>query len=164
MKKLLICFVAVLAVALAFTSMANAADRAGKFQIYSGLGFNVGQGGNAAFYWNDGMDYFFNDMISINPNIFISVDGAFIFGIAPRARFTFDPGIENLEIFADAGAGFLVGDNNIKDYIFLFGGGAYYWLLDGHLGLGSDLNFSITGISGYRFRVLWSIASVAYRF
>lgn len=160
MKKVLV-LVAVLALTLGAFS-ANAGERTGKFQAGSGFGFNAGQGGNTAFYWNYGMDYYFTDMISINPNFFLSLDGGTYFGIAPRVRFTFDLPVENLEINANAGPGFIVGDMN--KFVFVMGTGVYYYLLDGHLGLGTDLDFGFVALSGYVFRVLWSVASVQYRF
>lgn len=162
MKKTLICLIAIAVLTFGAFSNANANEREGRFAAYSGLGFSAGQA-VTAFYWQFGGDYWFTDMISINPNLaLLAGGGATLFEIVPRARFTFDLPIDYLEAFADAGFGFYVGD--ATDWIMAFGGGAYYFILDGQLGLGSDLDFTISGATGARFNIHWGVANVMYRF
>jgi len=141
-----------------------AKTREGRVDAGGGVGLNAGQGGDTAFYFQFGLDYYFTDMISINPNFFLSAGGAFVFGFAPRARFTFDLPVEDLEAFADVGIGFIAGDDGILEFLFPFGGGLTYWFLDQHLGVGTDLDLAATSLGGYNFRVLWSVVNVRYRF
>jgi len=138
--------------------------RTGRVDAYGGVGIHTGQGGDTAFYFQFGMDYYFDKTISFNPNFFLSANDAFLFGFAPRVRFTFDTPVENLEAFADAGVGFVAGQYDTLEFLFPFGGGMYYWLLDRHLGVGSDFNLGITPLSDYHVRVLWSVVTVKYRF
>ena len=144
-------------------SSANAAEREGTFAINSGLGFSAGQGAEM-FQWAMGGDYYFTDMISANLELGIFAgSGVFLFQFAPRVKFTFDLPVDGLEAFADAGFGYFVGDAD--DWIMLFGGGAYwFFLFDNKLGLGTDMDFTINGISGARFNLQWAVLSAMYRF
>ena len=163
MKKLIIVLMTVLLFACGACSTANAEERAGRFAANSGIGFGAGQG-VSIFQWSMGGDYYFTDMISANVEMsLLAGSGAFFFQILPRARFTFDTPIDGLEPFADAGFGMFFGD--ATDWIMAFGGGAYwFFLLDNNLGLGTDLDFTFSGIGGARFNLQWAVISAMYRF
>jgi len=163
MKKLFIVLLTVLVFACASCATVNANERAERFAVNSGLGFSAGQG-LEMFEWAFGGDYWFTDMISINLELgMFAGNGAFLFQFAPRVRFWFDMPVDGLELFADGGFGYFVGDAD--DWIMMFGGGAYwFFLFDNNFGLGSNLDFSINGISGARFNIQWAIVSAMWRF
>ncbi len=160
MKKILIVLLAVVAITASCTGVGYAEERAGRFSTNSGLGFMAGQG-SESFLWQFGGDYYFTDLVSANLELGILAGDFFFFQFMPRLRLTFDI-IENLEGFGDFGFGYFVGDAD--DWIMAFGGGAHYFFLDGQLGLGSNLDFTVNGITGGRFNIQWAIVNVMYRF
>ena len=163
MKKVLICIIAILAIVACGCTMANAEERTGKFGAGMGFGFTAGQSAST-FLLQFGGDYYVTDMISINPVFDLFLRSGTGVAIVPRARFTFDiPGVDHLEAFGDAGFGF-IHYPGANQWVMAFGGGAYYWLVDGHLGLGSNLDFTVSGIKGNRFNIVWAVGSVQYRF
>jgi hypothetical protein len=160
----LIALIAFVAIGCVACGSLGAEERAKRFDSGLGLGFETGQGGNASFALMFGGDYYLTDLIAINPTFWLFAGDFTNFAILPRVKFNFDiPGVDHLEAFASGGVGVLVGDVDAT-YIIAFGGGGYYWLLDGHLGLGTDMNFTINGTTGAHFRFVWAVASALYRF
>lgn len=167
MKKAAFIFVT-LSLAFSLCSGAFAQDREGRFETGMGLGLSGGQS-DVAFVWASGVGYHFTDLMSADFRFYLSVDGTTIFGLVPRFKLTFDLPIEYLEAFADIGAGILIPDANVDPtWVAGFGGGMYYWLLDGHLGIGTDLDFTVAGGALWdideAFNVVWLLANTYYRF
>lgn len=164
MKKLALCIA--LAIVL-FAFNANAYDRAGKFETGSGLGVSFGQG-DTAFAATFGADYYFADFIAANLTFGVTTDGAVMYTVVPRLKFTFNLPVEGLEISPSIGAGPLFSDIFDMTWIAVIGDSLYYWFLDNHLGIGTEINLTLSGGQLWdldqAFNVIWTVVNVYYRF